>query len=116
MAIYKCIVCGNIYDEEKEKLPLSQLDDCPVCKQPLEKLIKISEGEMTAQETGEQKLEVMQEGNTDEDLSYDSNYVREDSSSRYMSEIHQMAVSGKSIQAAMGTTIPMPNWEEILIL
>lgn len=116
MAIYKCIVCGNIYDEEKEKLPLSQLEHCPVCKQPLEKLIKISEGEMTAQETGEQKVEVMQEGNTDEDLSYDADYVRYDSSSRYMSEIHQMAVSGKSILAAMGTTMPKPNWEDILIL
>ena len=42
MAIYKCIVCGNIYDEEKEKLPLSQLEHCPVCKQPLEKMINIS--------------------------------------------------------------------------
>lgn len=33
-----------------------------------------------------------------------------------MDEIHQMAVSGKSISDAMGTQMPMPNWDDILIL
>ena len=31
MAVYKCIVCGAIYDEEKEGKPISALDCCPVC-------------------------------------------------------------------------------------
>ena len=33
-----------------------------------------------------------------------------------MSEIHQMAVTGKPIIEAMGTRMPMPNWDDILIL
>lgn len=33
-----------------------------------------------------------------------------------MKEIHEMAVTGKSQSAAMGTELPMPNWDDILIL
>ena len=35
---------------------------------------------------------------------------------RYMDAIHEMAVSGKTIIGAMGTTMAMPNWDDILIL
>ena len=30
MAVYKCRICGAIYDEEKEGKPVSELDGCPV--------------------------------------------------------------------------------------
>ena len=50
------------------------------------------------------------------DLSYDRRFIREDASCRYMKEIHEMAVSGKSISAAMGTQMPMPSWDDILLL
>ena len=50
------------------------------------------------------------------DLSYDAAYVRHDASCRYMEEIHEMAVTGKSISGAMGTQMPMPNWDDILLL
>ncbi len=33
-----------------------------------------------------------------------------------MAEIHEMAVTGKSIHAAMDTRVPMPGWDDILIL
>ena len=33
-----------------------------------------------------------------------------------MDTIHQMAISGESIVAAMYTELPMPNWDDILIL
>lgn len=33
-----------------------------------------------------------------------------------MDAIHQMAISGESIVAAMYTELPMPNWDDILIL
>lgn len=33
-----------------------------------------------------------------------------------MKEIHQMAVSGSSLIEAMGTRMPMPGWDEILLL
>ena len=33
-----------------------------------------------------------------------------------MEEIHKMAVTGKSVSAAMGTRLPVPSWDEILVL
>ena len=41
MAVYKCIICGAIYDEEKEGKPLSALDGCPVCKMPLSNMVPV---------------------------------------------------------------------------
>ena len=35
--VYKCSICGYVYDEEKEGKPFSELTECPVCKQPPEK-------------------------------------------------------------------------------
>ena len=35
--VYKCSVCGYVYDEAKEGKPFSELTECPVCKQPPEK-------------------------------------------------------------------------------
>ena len=49
-------------------------------------------------------------------LDYDPAIVRHDPSDRYMAEIHEMAVTGKSIGAAMSTKMPVPNWDDILIL
>ena len=49
-------------------------------------------------------------------LDYPKEFMRHDESCRYMKEIHEMAVTGKSISAAMGTEIPMPGWDDILIL
>ena len=43
MAIYKCSVCGKIFDEEKEGQKLSDLDACPVCKQPVSKFEKVGD-------------------------------------------------------------------------
>ena len=51
-----------------------------------------------------------------EDLSYDPDFVRHDASCRYMEEIHQMAVSGETIHGAMSTQMPMPGWDDILLL
>ena len=49
-------------------------------------------------------------------LEYDPKYARQDSTCRYMKEIQEMAVSGKTIIDAMGTKMAMPNWDDILIL
>ena len=43
MAIYKCSVCGAIYDEAKEGKPLSELPCCPICKQPVSKFVLVPE-------------------------------------------------------------------------
>ena len=104
MAVYKCSICGAIYDEEKEGKPFSELDACPVCKQPPAKFERIDAAEEPAAKeyAGE--------------LAYDSQYARSDKSARYMAQIHEMAVSGKYISAAMGTQMPLPSWDDILIL
>ena len=104
---YRCSVCGYIFDEEKEGKTLAELEACPVCKQPREKLEKVSE------ETNE---ECVKPSESREELAYDAAYVRRDPSCRYMAEIHEMAVTGKSISAAMGTQMPMPGWDDILLL
>ena len=39
MAVYKCSVCGYVFDEEKEGKMLAELEACPVCKQPVDKFV-----------------------------------------------------------------------------
>lgn len=105
MAIYKCIICGAVYDEEKEGKPVSELSGCPVCKQPASNLVPVSEnGGQAAPKTYSGKLD------------YDSATARHDEAARYMAEIHEMAVTGKSVASAMSTKMPVPNWDDILLL
>lgn len=106
MGIFKCGVCGFIYDEEKEGRPFAGLDVCPVCKQPAGVFEPVEE-------------KPVQETLTDDKanpLEYDGAYARVDEKCRYMKEIHEMAVSGRSIIEAMGTRMPMPGWDDILVL
>lgn len=141
MAKYKCSICGFIYDEEVEGKAFYELEKCPVCQQPVSSFNRLdSEGEpiRTTEDEEEARraalnhadeernsISVEQEpgsdkngynGNGKKDLSYDSRYLRHDASCRYMDEIHEMAVNGRSISAAMGTRLPMPGWDDILLL
>lgn len=110
MAKFKCGVCGFIYDEEKEEVPFSELTACPVCRQPV-RVFQKEEGEEDIK--GHEIPSVEKE---QDPLAYASEFYRKDESCRYMEEIHQMAVSGKSIIEAMGTKMPMPDWDDILLL
>lgn len=116
MAIYKCMVCGNIYDEEKEGKPVSELECCPVCMVPAT-FLKPVDGE-TAAETPSApgKAEKAESEEKTLKLEYDSTTARHDETNRYMAEIHEMAVTGKSIGGAMSTRMPMPSWDDILLL
>ena len=105
MAIYKCLVCGAIYDEEKEGRPVSDLTCCPVCRLPVSNLVPVSENTSTP-------APALNPGRLD----YDSSTARQDPSCRYMAQIHEMAVTGKSIGGSMGTQMPMPTWDDILLL
>lgn len=105
MAIYKCSICGAIYDESKEGKPLSELSACPICKQP------ISRFELVEPDPAEVKPTAYMG-----ELNYDASTARHDSSCRYMAEIHEMAVTGKSIGGSMATQMPMPDWDRILML
>lgn len=105
MGRYRCSVCGYIYDEAQEGKAFEELKECPLCHQPAEKFVRMEEDrEEVVEKPKALKLE------------YQKEFVRVDESCRYMKEIHEMAVSGKTISAAMGTTLPMPDWDDILIL
>lgn len=113
--VYKCSVCGYEYDEEKEGKPFSELTECPICKQPPEKFTAL-EAEPSAAACAGPDNRCSSASDGDLDLSYPKETRKTDSDYRYMNEIHEMAVSGKSAIEAMGTRMSMPNWDDVLIL
>lgn len=115
MAKYKCSICGHIYDEETEGQPITNLNACPVCGHSVTNFIKI-DSETTEVAPKPEITAASAPSEAVSDLGYPPEYVRQDESCRYMAEIHAMAQSGKSIIAAMGTKMPMPNWDDILLL
>lgn len=116
MAIWKCKICGYIFDEEKQGKTLEEAGACPACMQPVSVFEKISGAVEGADDSRSEAAGAGTEYSQPEDLDYPEEFARADDSCRYMSEIHQMAVSGKSIIDAMGTRMPMPDWDDILIL
>ena len=103
--IYKCTICGHIHDEESTGILLKNLDKCPICGQPISKFVEVENSQSTQNEK-----------ESDSDLAYDKKYAKSNRDIRYMDAIHQMAITGESIVSAMYTDMPMPNWDEILIL
>lgn len=104
MSKYQCPVCGYIYDEEAEGAPFSKLESCPLCKAPASGFKKLDHDDSQP---------AVQDGR---DLAYPAEYARRDDAIRHMADIHEMAVTGKSIIEAMATRMPVPAWEDILIL
>ena len=50
---YRCLVCGHIYDEEKEGVKFADLPEdwkCPTCKQPKSKFVPVEEEKSWAAE------------------------------------------------------------------
>ena len=113
--VYKCSICGYVYDEEKEGKPFSELTECPVCKQPPEKFEPVETEKNTAMQPEPERKHASI--NADGlNLNYPKETRKEDSNYRYMKEIHEMAVTGKSSIEAMGTQMKMPDWDDILVL
>jgi len=102
--IYKCTICGHIHNEEATGILLNELDECPICKQDISKFVEVENSKSS------ENIEI----NTE--LAYDKNYAKSDKDIRAMDAIHQMAITGESIVAAMYTELPMPNWDDILLL
>ena len=94
MAVYRCMMCGYVFDEEKEGKKLADLEACPAC------MVDASMFELVSDSESESKPEIPASTNK----------------SRYMSEIHEMAETGRSISGAMGTQMPMPSWDDVLLL
>ncbi len=129
MARYKCTVCGFIYDEEEQGAPFAELKECPICKVPADKFVRLEEDASVPAEAADvdagDAAETADETGTDAgcacapqplNLAYDRATARTDPSCRYMDVIHEMAVSGESVHAAMGTLLPVPGWDDILLL
>lgn len=105
MARYQCGICGYIFDEEKEGKELAELESCPVCGHSADNF-----------RLQKEQPEALAPPENETDLSYPKEWRRQDDSIRCMAQIHEMAVSGKSIIEAMGTRMPMPGWDDILLL
>ena len=103
--IYKCTICGHIHNEEATGILLKNLDECPICKQPISKFVAV-----------ENSSSVENSQIEDSDLSYDKKYAKSDKDIRQMDAIHQMAITGESLVSAMYTDFKMPDWDDILIL
>lgn len=111
--IYQCSICGYIYDEEKEGKPFFELTACPICKQPPEKFVAAGPKPAAPSPVESSPVSVSA---ASLDLNYPKETRKTDSDYRYMKEIHEMAVTGKSAIEAMGTKMNMPGWDDILIL
>lgn len=99
--IYKCLICGHIHSEEATGILLKDLGECPICKQDISKFVEV---------------ESISTNVSENDLSYPKEYAKSDSTIRGMDIIHEMAMNGESIVSAMSTELPMPNWDDILVL
>jgi len=119
--VYKCSVCGYIFDEEKKGKRLSELTVCPMCGQPVERFVEVEikweEKSADALTSGAGRgAGFSAEKEQTAELEYPQETRKRDSDYRCIEQIQQMAVSGESIIEAMGTRMPMPGWDDILIL
>ena len=115
MAKYRCQLCGYIYDEEKEGIKFKDLPDdwqCPMCSAPKEAFELVEE---TVNDNKEANVDQIEKST---DLTgYLKEYTRvSDSKEKNMQDIHTMAMTGQSIISAMGTSLPVISWDDILIL
>ncbi|EQF26466.1 rubredoxin family protein [Clostridioides difficile CD160] len=123
MSIYKCSVCGYIYDESKNDKTWDELSEdweCPVCTKGRSYFGKIStvyyeEDEKEAEDESNEEAKVTSEKAGD--LNYLNTYLRRDDEvEKHMDIIHEMAVTGKSIIEPMRTKLPVISWDDILIM
>lgn len=107
MSIFKCSICGYVYDDEAESASFSQLEadyTCPVCKASKDKFDPVEDGPVSSP-------------NKDNPLAYPDAFSKTDSKEfPQMDAIHQMAVTGSSVVDAMGTLKPIISWDDILIM
>ena len=119
MATYRCPMCGWIYDEEQEGAPFSELERCPMCGVPAAEFYPVAEDGVTPVEQGGAASSAADGAPSDsgsDDLSVPSELRRLDPSIRHMDTIHRLAEHGSIPDGAMATTLPLPSWDDILVL
>ncbi len=109
MAIYECLVCGTIYDEDKEGKRWDQLTDnwvCPVCESG-KSHYKLAEESVTGSVKSKEVT-----GNIS---GYPDKLLRaSDDLEIHMSDIHKISDTGESIIEPMRTKSLTFSWDEIL--
>ena len=115
MARYRCLMCGYVYDEEKEGRPFDPATySCAMCGTPGELFVRLDDdGESPAAVT---RVEVAEANTPGSGIDYPRDTFRADPSVRHMDHIHEMALTGQRIGGAMGTQLPLPSWDDILLL
>ncbi len=112
MAVYRCSICGEIYDEEIEPVKFDDLPDdwvCPVCHAPKSAFVKVGEDAPK-----KESKPVEKKAADTKDISIDPKMVRHDNGP--MDEIHALALTGKSVGEPMDTLLPIPSFDDILFL
>lgn len=127
MAKYRCPMCGWIYDEDVESDPFSSLDACLLCGTPASEffLMEPDEDEAALREVDEVAARKAAAQSTEaanpaaasvNPLAIPDALRRNDPSIRHMATIHALAEHGSIPDGAMATELPLPKWEDILVL
>ena len=112
--VYKCGICGYVFDEEKEGKLLLDLEACPMCASEtvyFKPLDGVGSGPAQPVQVAPQPAAAGKNP-----LDYPADRFRLDETERAMDDIHEMARTGKPIIAAMGVSDVQPCWDCIHIL
>ncbi|MBO4568545.1 MAG: alpha-hydroxy-acid oxidizing protein [Candidatus Methanomethylophilaceae archaeon] len=118
MAVYKCSICGEIYDEDQEPVKFEDLPDdwvCPLCRSPKSAFVKVGEEPAApVEKAAEDAPAEVVKPEKSLSLAIPSALVRHDGGA--MDDIYAMAETGKSLPGAMDTELKVTGFEDILIL
>lgn len=106
MARYRCTVCGEIYDDNKESVRFKELPDSWKCR-------FCHALKNTYMPMPQEKEDILPKYSA-ADLAVDPALKREDNG--VMNDIDKMATTGRSIGEAMDTRLYVPKFDEILFL
>lgn len=110
MARFVCPICRYTYDEDIEGAPFDPATFvCPLCGCDGSSFQEEPSGDSTAAAEAEAEAQLAS-------INYPKDTARQDASIRHMDTIHTMAISGHSIGEAMATRLPLPSWDDILVL
>ena len=119
MAKYRCPLCGWVYDEDAECAPFSTLERCPMCGAAASEFYRVEDDGVTPvpdAPSDPEPLAAPVDTGGGESLAVPAELRRTDPSIRHMDTIHALAEHGKLADGAMATTLPLPKWEDILVL
>ena len=117
--MYKCSICGYIYNEKEQGKLFSELPEdwkCPICTAPKFLFEEVEQNDEKKQETNESSNDhpIIEDPNS---LDYLGEYIRtNDNVEKHMDIIHEMAKTGSPVIAPMKTQLPIISWDDILIL